>query len=644
MLMACLDRDFNFVWVNRAYAEASRRTPDFFPGRNHFDLYPHPENQAIFRRVVETGEPFFIRAKPFLHPDQPERGTTYWNWSLVPLKDRGGRVERLVFTLMDVTDSKLSELELEESRETVRRQLREIEAIYNSAQVGLGVFDRNLRYVRVNRRLAEMNGISAEEHIGKTPREVVPDVAGSVETLAERVFRTGEPVLNVEISGHTRAQPGVLRYWVEQWLPLKDESGTVVGINVAVEEVTEQRGVEERLRELNEILEKRVAERAAEADRRARQLQQLALELTNAEDRERQRIAEVLHDDLQQMLAAVKIRLGMVAQNRGPVCMNDEEYQELERLVDQSISTSRNLSHELNPPILQQQGLLAALKWLRDHMFEKFALRMELEAESSAEPEHPALASVLFRSVRELLFNVIKHSGKREARVAASGSGGGIRITVRDRGRGFDPAELEETRNSETGFGLFSIKERVSFLGGSVSIRSAPGGGCLITLEVPRHTVQSREPARLPPVAVAVAAARTEVQGALRKKGRRKEDLRILLADDHEVMRSGLVTLLEGQADFQVVAHASSGRDAVRLARELEPDVVVMDVSMPDMDGIEATAEIKKTQPHIYVVGLSIHDDPCTAARMTAAGASAFLNKGGSPAQLVDTLRRVRSG
>ncbi|MFW6181287.1 MAG: PAS domain-containing protein [Spirochaetota bacterium] len=641
MLMACLDQDFTFIWVNRAYAEASRRAPGFFPGKNHFDLYPHPENEAIFRRVVETGEPCFIRSRPFLHPDQPERGTTYWNWSLVPLKDRSGRVERLVLTLMDVTESKLAELELEESRETVRRQLREIEAIYDSAQVGLGVFDRNLRYMRVNRRLAEMNGLPAEEHIGKTPREVVPDIAGFIEPLAERIFRTGESALDVEVSGHTPACPGELRHWVEQWLPLKDENGEVAGINVAVEEVTERRRAEERLRDLNETLEKRVAERAAEADRRAQQLQQLALELTKAEDRERQRIAEVLHDDLQQMLAAFKIRLGMFAQSQGPGCMNEEEYQELELLIDQSISTSRSLSHELNPPILQQQGLLPALQWLRDHMFEKFGMRMELAAESSAEPEHPALTSVLFRSVRELLFNVIKHSGSREARVAASGTGDSISITVSDRGRGFDPAELEESMDRETGFGLFSIRERVSFLGGSMNIRSAPGQGCRIILRVPRHSAPLREPARLQPAGDGAPAVSEAVREALPAEGRGAGTIRILLADDHDVMRRGLAALLEVQPDFHVVAHASSGREAVRLAAELKPDVVVMDVSMPDMDGIQATAEIMKSQPQVSVVGLSIHDDSCTASRMTAAGASAFLNKGGSPTRLVETLRRV---
>ncbi len=122
VLMACLDPDFNFRWVNRAYADAAGREPDFFMGRNHFDLYPHEENEAIFRRVVETGEPYSVTAKPFEHPDQPERGTTYWDWRLAPVKDSDGRVRRVLLTLMDVT-------EREKAQQSTRRLNSVLEAI-----------------------------------------------------------------------------------------------------------------------------------------------------------------------------------------------------------------------------------------------------------------------------------------------------------------------------------------------------------------------------------------------------------------------------------------------------------------------------------------------------------------------------------
>lgn len=111
-LLAYLDRDFNFIRVNRAYAEAGRRRPEDYIGKNHFELYPHAENEAIFRKVVETGEPFSIRGKPFLHPDQPERGVTYWDWSLAPVKDETNHIIGLMLSLVDVTEQKQAELSL----------------------------------------------------------------------------------------------------------------------------------------------------------------------------------------------------------------------------------------------------------------------------------------------------------------------------------------------------------------------------------------------------------------------------------------------------------------------------------------------------------------------------------------------------
>jgi PAS domain S-box-containing protein len=120
MLIAYLDRDFHFVRVNRAYADADGHPPDFFPGKNHFDLYPHPENEAIFRRVVETGEPWLVFAKPFEYQTHPERGASYWDWSLTPIKDSDGEVEGLILCLVDVTEEQRSTEQLERSRQQLR--------------------------------------------------------------------------------------------------------------------------------------------------------------------------------------------------------------------------------------------------------------------------------------------------------------------------------------------------------------------------------------------------------------------------------------------------------------------------------------------------------------------------------------------
>lgn len=98
-----LDRDFNFVRVNQAYADACGHPPRFFVGRNHFELYPHAENATIFRQVMASGQPFTVYAKPFQFPDHPEWGETYWDWTLQPLRNADGAVDGLLFSLLDVT-------------------------------------------------------------------------------------------------------------------------------------------------------------------------------------------------------------------------------------------------------------------------------------------------------------------------------------------------------------------------------------------------------------------------------------------------------------------------------------------------------------------------------------------------------------
>ncbi|MHB9004114.1 MAG: PAS domain S-box protein, partial [Coriobacteriia bacterium] len=104
VLTALLDRDLTFIWANRAYAAACGRTPESFAGQRHFELYPNAENEAVFRKVVASGLPAYVESKPFRYPDQPDRGLTHWDWSVVPLFDPNGNVMQVVFTLMDVTE------------------------------------------------------------------------------------------------------------------------------------------------------------------------------------------------------------------------------------------------------------------------------------------------------------------------------------------------------------------------------------------------------------------------------------------------------------------------------------------------------------------------------------------------------------
>ncbi len=125
MMVAYLDTQFNFVRVNRAYAEADGQVPSFFPGKNHFDLYPNRENEEIFRRVVETGKPYFASARPFQYAEHPERGVTYWDWSLIPIKDSATAVTGLVLTLVNVTERHQAEEALKSTHDELEIRVKE---------------------------------------------------------------------------------------------------------------------------------------------------------------------------------------------------------------------------------------------------------------------------------------------------------------------------------------------------------------------------------------------------------------------------------------------------------------------------------------------------------------------------------------
>ncbi|MEN6495877.1 MAG: response regulator transcription factor [Thermoguttaceae bacterium] len=116
--------------------------------------------------------------------------------------------------------------------------------------------------------------------------------------------------------------------------------------------------------------------------------------------------------------------------------------------------------------------------------------------------------------------------------------------------------------------------------------------------------------------------------------------IRVLLADDHRILRHALAAILQDEQDLEVVGEASDGLEAVELAARCQPDVILMDVTMPRLSGVEATRQITEAWPQVRVIGLSMHEENGMAAQMRAAGASDYLTKGGSAETLLDVIRR----
>ncbi len=655
----------------------------------------------------------------------------------------------------------LREAGLIERQRQVQAHLDEIEKIYSSARIGLCVFDRYLRFTRVNEHLAGINGLPANEHIGRTLREVVPEAGPKAEAVAKQIFETGQPVLDVEFHLTEFGHPGSPRTWISQWLPLLDPDGRVSAINVVIEDVSERKAAEERRRrsehmlyaaldntpdiliiydrdrriefinssalrlsgrpiydflgkrdeeiwppeitcsylprlesclaekrmiefemtavfptetaartvavvfvplldnngEVYQILgisrdvtdrkrtqqelERLVAERTAQLEHvasqlhgRNAQLQAMALELTQAEQRERRQLAQVLHDHLQQLLVAAKFSLGAMKGRRNQKTALKREIEQLETLLNEAIDTSRSLTCDLSPPILYQSGLADALEWLATEMKRKHGLQVETNLDSGAEIASEAIRILVFTAVRELLFNVVKHANVDRASLTLHRENGTVRIIVADRGVGFDPNQIKARGGPSEGFGLFSIEERVGLIGGKLLIESQPGEGSTFTLTAPggSEEPESSEDGH--------ARRSKELRRRSRPPAITGNTIRVILADDHNVMRNGLATLLTEQSDIRVVAQASNGQEAIELCREHKPHVIVLDVAMPVMDGVQACRAISQEMPGVRIIGLSMFDSADLARPMLAAGADTYLSKAGPPDLLLDAIRK----
>jgi CheY-like chemotaxis protein len=374
-------------------------------------------------------------------------------------------------------------------------------------------------------------------------------------------------------------------------------------------------------------------ERLAE---RAMQLRALAGEITLSEQRERRRLAGILHDHLQQLLVAAKFRVTALGQT------GDDETgraaSEVEQLLNTSIAEARTLTAELSPPTLRTGGLKGDLAWLARSMADRHGLSVAL----SVEDDLPHLAEdvriLLFESVRELLFNAAKHAHVPSAEVTVRRAAGQtISITVSDEGAGFDTSRLKRAGETDGGFGLFSVRERLDMLGGSMVIDSAPGRGSQFTLAVPAGESPAADPAA---VSVLTRPAPSEDTGRVDAPSRGPR-LRVLLADDHAVVREGLRRLLASEADIDIVGEAADGQEAADLAAALQPDVILMDLSMPRLDGIGATRAIHRVHPDIRIIGLSMFEDDSHAEVMRSAGAVDYLVKSGPPERLLATIRRA---
>ncbi len=392
------------------------------------------------------------------------------------------------------------------------------------------------------------------------------------------------------------------------------------------------RDISERKRWETE-LDRRVEDRTRELVESRGKLRKLAAELSLVEGRVRKTLAGELHDYLAQLLIVTRLKLGQATQEAMAYPKLQQLLEGADGVLDEAITYTRSLMAELNPPILGF-GLPMGLKWLAEK-FKTHHIEVELDIPEALELQLSENQSgLLFQCTRELLMNVVKHAKTDRAMISLTRDAESLSLHVSDKGKGFGAATVPTTLTTDqslTQFGLFSIRERMEALGGRFEVRSTPNQGTRASLFLPLGELETVSPIQASRP-MPIMHAEIQPRGAA-------ATLRVLLVEDHAMVRQGLRGVLEGYPDIQVVGEAADGEEAIAQADILVPDVVVMDINLPRVNGIEATRQIKSRRPQIIVIGLSVHQASQVESALKEAGGTSYVTKDSAAASLYEAIQ-----
>jgi len=609
-LVAYMDTDFNFIRVNHAYAKHGRHDPDFFIGKNHFDLYPNEENEKIFRKVVETGEPYTTFERPFEYPDQPERGVTYWDWTLQPLKDERGKVDSLILSLVDVTSRKTAEME----------RIRLAAALENASE-GVMITDKQAIIKYANPAFLRTCGYTKEELVGKSAYLLMGDKHDEEFYKPIRdVIRRGE-VWRGKI---TRKKKDSTLYDVEMTLsPIPDSKGIVTHYVIIERDITDEIRLQQHLR----------------------QTQKMEALGTLAGG-----IAHDFNNILMPVIINTELALWEIPEN-SPV----QSYLKLalevadrgKDLVKQIISFSRP-SKQKRRPIKIAPAIKESLDFLKATLPSSIKICPDIRAEESIVLADPVqIEQVLINLCNNAAYAMKEKGGmlkvsldevdmdsKTLARYPGLNSGACLQLTVSDSGCGipqdiiehiFNPFFTTKNPGEGTGLGLAIVHGIVESHGGAISLRSEVGKGTTFNVFLPR------------------------IEGEIREK----EDLswqipkgeeRILLVEDEESVLLSLQNVLK-YLGYRITAVKDS-REALRIFYDKPDsfDLVLTDQTMPDMLGSDLAKEVISIRPDMPVILCTGFSNEISRDEAIKIGIRDYVVKPINTRKIAQLIRRIFDG
>ena len=374
-------------------------------------------------------------------------GTTFWATANVSLlRNEAGQPHGYSVITRDITERRKQEEEL-------TKREAQLNAFFSNASVGLAIIDRDLRFERINEPFSALNGLTPGVNTGASVRDVVQHLAEKIEPLIRQVINTGTPVLNYEIMGHVPATPGVTGWWLKSFFPIAREGETVTQIGAVVQDITPLKRAENTVRWLSG-------------------------RLLQLRDDERRRIARDLHDSLGQLLIAVKMNLAYLGRDASRLDGRGRNaLAESRELIDSSLQEVRTLSHLLHPPMLDEVGLLPAIRWFVSGFSQRSGIDVDLELPDTLRRLPSELETTIFRVVQESLTNVHRHSGSKLATVRLEVANHHAVLWVIDHGRGIPSQKLSSrSENPTVGVGILGMRERLRQLGGQLDITSSNEG------------------------------------------------------------------------------------------------------------------------------------------------------------------------
>jgi two-component system NarL family sensor kinase len=368
-------------------------------------------------------------------------------------------------------------------------------------------------------------------------------------------------------------------------------------------------------------------------------LRNLSGRLLRLQDEERRRISRDLHDVTGQKLALLSMDLSSIVKHKD-VAKNEE----INRLILECVGLSndvnkeiRTLSYLLHPPLLDELGLSSAVEWFSQGFESRTGIRVGVDIPASFARLAPDAEVALFRIVQESLANVHRYSGSATAFVRARSDEAEVRLEIGDFGKGMahDMKKADRSSAAPLGVGIQGMKERLRQLSGSLEITSRQGRGTVVTAVLPmsnrRVNNSESEPARNLQEVRMLGERATEESNEWRK--------RILIADDHDVLRRGIRTMLESEPGLEVCGEAVDGKDALEQTLAQAPDLVILDINMPIMNGLDVLRQIVRHRPETKVLAFSVHDSKQIVEEILAAGAHSYLSKATAGQHLVHEVR-----